>query len=161
MNNKGFTLIELLVVVLLIGILSSVALPSYTKSIEKARLSEALVNAKAILDSSHRYLEMEPSQVGQSFNKTKISDVALNGGSWDNASTGTVYTTKMFVYTLGKLKDSESSCTGSGDATITVVRMQNGNQLYKFYVCGNNSKVFDGTATTAVQKNIKQLLETL
>ena len=57
-NNaaSGFTLIELLVVVLIIGILASVALPQYTKAVEKARAAEIISNVNALTKSAEMYL---------------------------------------------------------------------------------------------------------
>ena len=54
-NKKGFTLIELLVVVLIIGILSSVALPQYMKTVEKARFAEAAELLQAVAGAEQRY----------------------------------------------------------------------------------------------------------
>ena len=53
--NKGFTLIELLAVVLIIGILTSMALTQYRKSIQRAESVEAMTNLKTIYDSARRY----------------------------------------------------------------------------------------------------------
>ncbi len=54
-SQKGFTLIELLVVVLIIGILSSVALPQYTKAVEKARATQAITLVKSLADAEKVY----------------------------------------------------------------------------------------------------------
>ena len=54
-NLSGFTLIELLVVVLIISILSAIAVPQYTKAVARARLSEQIVQGRALLDAMNRY----------------------------------------------------------------------------------------------------------
>ncbi len=54
-NNKAFTLIELLVVVLIIGILASVALPQYEKSVMKSRYSSLMALTDALAQAEETY----------------------------------------------------------------------------------------------------------
>ncbi|MBQ7908831.1 MAG: prepilin-type N-terminal cleavage/methylation domain-containing protein [Elusimicrobiaceae bacterium] len=71
-NIGGFTLIELLVVVLIIGILSSVALPQYTKAVNKARAVEAWTAGKAITDAEKVYF-LENGRYTEDFESLGIS----------------------------------------------------------------------------------------
>lgn len=57
-KNQGFTLIELLITLVIIGILATIAYPSYLEYIQKARRSDAL----AILSQDQLILERCYSQ---------------------------------------------------------------------------------------------------
>ena len=54
-QRQGFTLLELLVVVIVIGILASLAVPRFLKTIEKARIAEAKTWLGVIRSSEFRY----------------------------------------------------------------------------------------------------------
>lgn len=55
LNTSGFTLIELLVVVIIIGVLSAIALPSFLNQSNSAKASEAKVNINALIKGQQLY----------------------------------------------------------------------------------------------------------
>ena len=86
MNKKGFTLIELLVVVLIIGILSSVALPQYTKAVEKSRVAGVWSTLGSLRKAANVYF-LENPEYGQ-VEDMKSLDAELNytySGDWCSA----------------------------------------------------------------------------
>jgi prepilin-type N-terminal cleavage/methylation domain-containing protein len=77
-KDEGFTLIELLVVIIIIGILSAIALPSFLNQAAKARQSEARTNVGALNRAQQAfYLE------NQSF-ATNVANLGIGIASTTN-----------------------------------------------------------------------------
>ena len=57
--QKGFTLVEVLIVVIIVGILATVAIPTYFEYVKKGYASDAKVQLKNILMNSEIYRQTE------------------------------------------------------------------------------------------------------
>lgn len=84
-KSNGFTLIELMIALVIIGILSSIAIPAYKEYVTKARVSEGIEIAR----DARRHVEIDyasgEGKLGDSFEApknmkwTKSVTVAENG----------------------------------------------------------------------------------
>ena len=92
-KNAGFTLIELLVVVLIIGILAAIALPEYTKAVEKSRVSDAVTQLRNLLTAQKAY---KLANAGYATDLTLL-DVEMPNISADNPKQ---FSTQDWVITL-------------------------------------------------------------
>ena len=112
-SNAGFTLIELLVVIIIVGILSAIALPTFLDQASKARESEAKTNLGALNRGQQAY-RLENGEFASS-----ISD--LDVGIQDD----------IYSYSLGN-KNSGSDVTHFANPS------SNSNDIRKF--CGGVNK---------------------
>ncbi|WP_414526832.1 type IV pilin-like G/H family protein [Nodularia chucula] len=107
-DESGFTLIELLVVIIIIGILSAIALPSFLNQANKAKQSEAKTYVGSLNKGQQAYFT-EKSVFG--------SAVDILGIGINTATVNYTYTT---VDTNGTRADS------TGESTVAVLRDYSG-----------------------------------
>ena len=75
LNADGFTLIELMIVVVIIGIIASVAYPSYQNSVTKTRRAEGQAVLLDIMNAEERYYTENNTYT------TTLADVNKSGDS--------------------------------------------------------------------------------
>jgi type IV pilus assembly protein PilE len=95
--QAGFTLVELMVSIVVVAILMSIAIPSYTSQIRKSRRTEAKTALLALAAREERYF---------STNSAYTNDAGRLG--YDTASK------TLFQYPIGSNYYNISACVGAG-----------------------------------------------
>ena len=105
-KNAGFTLIELLVVIIIIGILSAIALPSYLRQTAKARATEAKTNIGSMNRSQQAY-HLENQRFADDVGSSAIIKLGISAeNSTDN-----------FVYTAVPISDITMNVANRGTSS--------------------------------------------
>lgn len=119
-QNSGFTLIELLVVVLIIGILSSVALPQYTKAVEKSRIAEAKTVLKTLLNAEIIYGLAN----GASTDSLSELDISIAGtyDKWGSKPDSALITNNFTYFVDEGVCNSSGGCTPGTDLLMCAER---------------------------------------
>lgn len=125
MNKQGFTLTELLITVVIVGILVSISLPMYTRTIERSRATEAMAAIKSMNDSIYAFfIERESCP-------TRFSQLAITVEDVNSAeSADNVIETKFFRFNLA---GSPVPVPGTDCNGILATRIHGGNYQYQIW----------------------------
>ena len=122
---EGFTLIELLVTIIITGILSAIALPSFLNHASKARQSEARINI-GLLNRAQQTYYLENQQFAQD-NVTSTAIEKLSIGIKDNTANYTyfVVTTAPTVKVTNKATAKNNDLKGFAGGVFSSAGLTN------------------------------------
>jgi len=111
-NSKGFTLVELLIVVAIIGVLSTIGVPTFRKMVTKAKKSEAKVSLGGLFTVESAFFT-EYSVYGNNLDKVgfeiegrqKLYSTGFPTASCDNDSIAPLQSTAQGTALIGLITD--------------------------------------------------------
>jgi type IV pilus assembly protein PilA len=77
-HHQGFTLVELLIVVAIIGVLSSIAVPTYKNYVKKSEAAAGYATARALLTNIDMYIQEQgsfPTDLSQAGGSSDINNL--------------------------------------------------------------------------------------
>ncbi len=99
-DKKGFTLLEVLIVIVIIGILASLAMPRFFRTVEYSRATEALAQLSAVRSSMQRCYLLQNSYTGcNAFTLLDVEDPGTITGNHFTYALGTGATTFLITAT--------------------------------------------------------------
>jgi type IV pilus assembly protein PilE len=127
--NGGFTLIELMVVVAIVGILASIALPSYTAYVTRSKVTEATNNLSNLRVGLEQYYQDNRTYVGGVVTPTGSAKyftyavtVPLSATAYQITATGVAAEGMTgYSYTIDQNNTKTSTVTGAAGATCWLV----------------------------------------
>jgi len=124
MNRKGFTLVELLMVVIIIGILVTLAVPNYYRSVERAKSGKAKGAMDAIRKAELQYRGANDQYTGV---LTELADydlpIDLQDGAdqdWQYTANGDSSTLMITALRVGGPNDGSSLTMDQDGAIVNV-----------------------------------------
>ena len=122
-KQRGFTLVELMIVVVIVGILSSIAIPSYSNYVKRGKITEATANLAGLRVSMEQYFQDNRTYLnGAACGAVMPTAPAVQYFTLTCAATANTYTITAtgigsmlnFTYTINEQNAKTSTITAAG-----------------------------------------------
>ncbi len=131
---QGFTLIELMITVVIVGVLASIAYPSYQNSVRKGRRAEAFTALSTLQQAQERWRSNNASYTSTLAN-TATAGTPPNGLGVSSTTSSGLYTISVGSvsatgYTATATANTGTSQASDGSCKVLGVQMASGSLKY-------------------------------